>query len=67
MPLPTPKKEESLTEFVNRCINDQVAAEKFPDDGLRLTVCANIFMGKTPIVPPQERIPTLEELANQKK
>jgi hypothetical protein len=46
MPLPTPKSNESRSEFVSRCMGDQEIRSKFGSRDQRLAVCISQF-GKT--------------------
>lgn len=39
MPLPTPKKDESKDDFVNRCMGNDTMKSDFPDNDQRLAVC----------------------------
>ena len=38
MPIPTPKKDENKTEFINRCMSDKVMVQEY-DDKQRYAIC----------------------------
>lgn len=40
MPIPKPEKDEQLTEFINRCMEDEVMVKEFSNKNQRLAVCA---------------------------
>jgi len=39
MPIPTPEKDESNNEYVDRCMGDQVMRSEYPDQAQRAAVC----------------------------
>ena len=39
MPLPKPKPAETQSEFISRCIVDQIMEQEFPDNKQRAAVC----------------------------
>ncbi len=39
MPMPTPRNDESHTEFMDRCMGDSVMNDDFEDGGQRYAVC----------------------------
>tara|TARA_R100000734_G_scaffold10486_1_gene7911 strand:+ start:1221 stop:1805 length:585 start_codon:yes stop_codon:yes gene_type:complete len=43
MPLPIPKKEEKKSEFIARCMSDQVMVGEFPNVAQRVAVCQKQF------------------------
>lgn len=46
MPLPTPSGNESESEFISRCMGDDIAMSEFPDDKQRYAVCQTQFTKK---------------------
>jgi len=46
MPIPKPKKNEKKSVFVNRCFNDSVMKEEFPNAEQRWAVCYNQWKKK---------------------
>lgn len=51
MPLPIPKKTEDINDFTIRCIMDTSLIADYPDPDARIMICANIYLGITPIFP----------------
>ena len=43
MPLPTPKPEEKKSEFISRCVSNQVMVTEFPNVAQRIAVCSTQF------------------------
>ena len=39
MPLPTPNEDETDTEFMHRCMGDEVMKRDYPDSQQRIAVC----------------------------
>ena len=39
MPLPIPRKEEKESEFISRCMNDEVTRREYPDGKQRVAIC----------------------------
>ncbi len=46
MPLPTPKKGESMQQFIDRCMGDKKLMQEFPDNKQRYAVLMNLFKDK---------------------
>lgn len=46
MPIPKPDKDERMTEFIERCMSDQVMKKEFPNEGQRIAVCAKEWSKK---------------------
>lgn len=40
MPIPKPKLNENMTEFLNRCMSDEQMQSEFPNERQRMAVCA---------------------------
>jgi len=51
MPIPQPEDNESNTQFMDRCMHDQVMMEDYPDSQQRLAVC----LGQLKMVDRSER------------
>lgn len=43
MPLPKPKNNENLDEFMNRCMIDNIMIEEYPNNKQRFAICKNIL------------------------
>ena len=43
MPLPKPSKSEKQSEFIQRCMTDDVMVKEYPNKNQRLAICANIY------------------------
>ena len=39
MPLPTPKSDESVSQFIARCMSDAKTQSEYPDSQQRIAVC----------------------------
>ena len=39
MPIPTPKKDEKKSDFISRCMSDDVMKKDYPDANQRAGVC----------------------------
>lgn len=39
MPLPVPREEERESEFISRCMDNDITKRDFPDSKQRVTVC----------------------------
>ena len=39
MPIPTPKKDETKSQFISRCVSDSVMSNEFPNITPRIAVC----------------------------
>ena len=46
MPLPKPSKSEKQSEFIQRCMTDDVMVKEYPNKNQRLAICANIYRNK---------------------
>lgn len=46
MPLPKPKKDDTLDSFIYRCIQDEDMVNEYPNDQQRLAVCARQWKEK---------------------
>lgn len=46
MPIPTPDQDEKMTEFLNRCMSDEVMKKEFPYERQRMAVCAKQWTKK---------------------
>lgn len=46
MPLPSPRKDESKEDFLQRCMGDEVMNQEFPDRSQRYAICLNIWEDK---------------------
>ena len=40
MPLPKPKKDDTLDTFMYRCMDDDTMREEFPNEQQRVAMCA---------------------------
>lgn len=40
MPIPKPEPNEQMTEFIERCMSDEVMQEEYPNEGQRIAICA---------------------------
>lgn len=45
MPLPKPEKNEKTTDFVSRCMSNEVMQKEYPDEKQRYAVCVNQTKG----------------------
>ena len=43
MPIPIPKKEEKKSEFMSRCMSNEVMNVEFPNVAQRIAVCQTQF------------------------
>ena len=43
MPLPSPKLNEDRSEFISRCVRDQVTKDEFPNMRQRVAVCVRQY------------------------
>lgn len=41
MPIPKPRKKETESEFILRCMGDPTMVSEYPDRGQRYAVCIN--------------------------
>jgi hypothetical protein len=39
MPIPQPTTDETKTDFIVRCLGDEIMIEEYPDINQRLAVC----------------------------
>jgi len=46
MPIPTPDQDEKMTEFLNRCMGDEVMKKEFPNERQRMAVSAKQWTKK---------------------
>tara|TARA_R100000995_G_scaffold83897_2_gene61026 strand:+ start:151 stop:354 length:204 start_codon:yes stop_codon:yes gene_type:complete len=46
MPLPSKKKNEKESEFMSRCMSDDVMKEEFRDNKQRVAVCINQYRAR---------------------
>jgi hypothetical protein len=46
MPLPTPKKDETKSEFITRCVEDKVMSSEFENISQRVAVCQSQWDNK---------------------
>ena len=46
MPIPKPTPEESLAEFMSRCMGDPLMEKEYPNDRQRVAVCARQWKEK---------------------
>jgi hypothetical protein len=46
MPIPKPKPQESLAEFMSRCMGDAQMEKEYPNDRQRVAVCARQWKEK---------------------
>ena len=46
MPIPTPKKDESQKDFINRCMGNDTMVKEYPDQKQRAAICFNEFRTK---------------------
>lgn len=47
MPLPTPNSDESMEDFLDRCVADPKSVEEYPDSKQRIAVCSSIYSRRT--------------------
>ena len=47
MIMPTPKKNETMTDFVERCKNDETMKKEFTDDKEREQACRAAYLADT--------------------
>ena len=47
MPIPTPKKNETRNEFMQRCIIDPVMIKEFKNEKQRLAICSKVYRDGT--------------------
>ncbi len=40
MPIPKPEKTEKMTEYLNRCMGDEVMVNEYKNERQRMAVCA---------------------------
>jgi hypothetical protein len=55
MPLPTPHSDEERSEFMQRCMSDEVAKRDFKDTQQRVAVCFSQWRKKHPGDKPPEK------------
>lgn len=41
MPIPTKSKDESIQDFIERCMSDEKMQTEYTDEGQRYSVCVN--------------------------
>ena len=46
MPIPKPDQDEKMTEFLNRCMSDEVMKTEFPNERQRMAICAKEWSKK---------------------
>ena len=46
MPISTPDPDEKMTEFLNRCMGDEVMKKEYPNERQRMAVCAKEWSKK---------------------
>lgn len=46
MPQPKPRKTEDKDEFIERCMEDSVMKDEYPDRKQRLAVCYDLWKDK---------------------
>lgn len=47
MPLPNPRPNENMRQFVGRCMGDSKAIQEFPNKRQRYAVCINKYKNKS--------------------
>jgi hypothetical protein len=47
MPIPKPEKTEKMTEYLNRCMGDEVMVNEYPNERQRMAVCAKEWRNAT--------------------
>ena len=47
MPIPTPKKNETRNDFIQRCMIDPVMINEFKNKDQRLAICAKVYRDGT--------------------
>ena len=40
MPIPRPEHDETMTEYIERCMGDSVMKKEYPNNKQRIAVCA---------------------------
>ena len=50
MPLPLPTNNETEQEFIQRCMNDDIMMNEYPDTNQRHAICKSQFNDKKKIV-----------------
>jgi len=43
MPIPTPKKDETPEEFMQRCMSDEIMVDEYPDQKQRYGICSMTY------------------------
>ena len=43
MPIPKPEKTEKMTEYLNRCMGDEVMVKEYKNERQRMAVCAKTW------------------------
>lgn len=46
MPIPKPKDTEKKSEFIRRCMNDDIMINEYPDKEQRYSICITQFKEK---------------------
>jgi hypothetical protein len=46
MPIPQPKKDETKSQFISRCVSDNVMSNEFPNITQRIAVCQSQWNDK---------------------
>ena len=46
MPLPKPNKDENKSEFIDRCMSDEVMISEYPDNDQRYAICETQWKNK---------------------
>lgn len=46
MPIPTPQKDETKQEFIERCMSDDTMVKEYPNKGQRYAICLTQWRNK---------------------
>lgn len=49
MPLPKPKEGDSQSQFMDKCMSNEVMKSEYPNDKQRLAVCATIYKNRNKV------------------
>jgi len=46
MPIPTPQKDETKQEFIERCMSNDTMVKEYPNEGQRYAICLTQWRNK---------------------
>mgnify|MGYP003318081151 CR=1 FL=1 len=67
MPLPQPKKTESKSDFINRCMADPTSVSEFPERLQRMSVCSSLYKYSTTLDTNNDQVSKVVEKSLEKK